>query len=59
MKQKSCIKCRAKFKPDKLLRDPSKDHCPYCDSVRFGESDLKWLPSLKGDDIDQKGFHRI
>jgi predicted Zn-ribbon and HTH transcriptional regulator len=59
MKPKACLRCGAKFKPDKLLRDPSKNLCPYCDSVHFGEPDAKWLPSLKGDDIDAKGFHRI
>ena len=59
MKHKACIKCGDRFKPDRKLKDPAQNLCPYCDAVHFGEPDSKWLPSLKGDDIDTKGFHRI
>ena len=44
---------------NKDLNDPGKNHCPYCDAVHFGEKDEKWLPSLKGDDIKLKGFHKV
>lgn len=59
MKPKACIKCGERFKPDRQLKDPAKNLCPYCDVVYFGEPDSKWLPSLKGDDIDSKGFQKI
>lgn len=59
MKQKSCIKCGERFKPDKDLRDRAKRYCPYCDAVHCGEPNSRWLPSLKGDDINAKGFQKI
>ena len=53
-----CIVCKDEFKSKKELKKDDR-YCGYCETVHRGEPDTKWLPSIKGDDIDRKGFHKI
>ena len=53
-----CKVCNHKFDSDEEL---SKDmrYCGYCEAVHLGEPDPSWLPSIKGDDINIKGFRKL
>lgn len=65
-----CLQCKINILGKKCLycddpidkqgeEEPQSYYCGYCETVKLGKPDTRWLPSIKGDDIDRKGFHKI
>jgi len=52
-----CKVCGDDFKSEKQLKKEDR-YCGYCEAVHKGIPDASWLPSIKGDDIDLKGFRK-
>jgi len=54
-----CRYCGDDFTSKEKIKSIDYQLCPYCYAVKHGEPDAKWLPSVKGDEVDRKGFHKI
>ena len=59
MKRYKCRNCSDEFESKKKIKNYEYQLCPYCYAVKHGKPDSSWLPGIAGDDVDQKGFHRI
>ena len=55
---KKCLYCNDLINSQNK-EEPFNYYCGYCESVKLGDPDRKWLPSLDKEDIDTKGFHKI
>ena len=53
-----CKVCGDDFKSDEELSENMR-YCGYCAAVHLGDPDPSWLPSIKRDEIDEKGFHKL
>ena len=59
MKRYKCRNCGDEFDSKKRIKDPDYQLCPYCYCVKHGEPDASWIPGIKDDDIDRRGFQRL
>jgi len=55
----ACDYCGDAYISNVEVKDSTRRYCPYCYAVKLGIPDPSWLPSIKKDDIDKKGFHKI
>ena len=39
--------------------EPWNYYCGYCESVKLGEPDSKWLPGAKEDELKSKGYQKV
>jgi hypothetical protein len=53
-----CRVCNDEFESKAKLKKDDR-YCGYCEAVHKGEPDARWLPSVKQDEIEKKGFHKI
>ena len=61
MKTYICIHCNDEYEPqtEKEKRaSVSQRYCPYCQVVLNSDPDPTWLPSVRKDEIEKKGFHK-
>ena len=54
---KRCLHCNDAI-AETEKEEPWNYYCGYCESVYLGKPDATWLPSVRKDEIEKKGFHR-
>ena len=54
-----CLNCNESFISEHKIKDTIHQLCPYCHVVKFGEPDIEWIPSVKRDDLERQGFHKV
>ena len=54
---KKCLHCEESIAKEGK-EEPWNYYCGYCEAVYLGQPDSAWLPSVKKDEIEKRGFHK-